>query len=1051
MKSIALWGAEIINGVALWVEGLNKSGQDLIQWASSLSLGGLAISALGVAIGGLLTWLGGLAAAALGAASSVGMIAGVGTLVAGALAAFIPGAAAVASVLGMVATAALVAKVAIVAIGVVVGGALLAAFAAGATAIAVFSVAWAKNWGGIQEKTAAAVAWIKNAILNGFDALVPFLARTWNTISATVVGAVEWAAEQLEPLVRAVSGFFTDNWPQIKDLAQDVFGFAGAAAQAGTKVIQWAMVQLVVAWNLAWGTIKDVAALVWPAINAALKSGLTALQTVMRFGMHALSGEWGKAWDALAEGVWAVGGHITVALHETLAAALRQVLSFVDSFGLAGGAIGQAIVDGIKMVEGNAELARRATSWGAVGSALKGATKGGGLDQKFQEALDAFRKLGERAPSTGSKGGGGSVFDFEKWKKEWLASVGGGADGTGGDDKKKKSQAPTPAEMRQYIRQHSDGGADLQGLTKEALAATYKLIQNSVREGIRLTLTSGRRYGTDGSHHNVGDALDVVVPGMPDGSHRAGAILKALAAGTGFVSGINEYLPEAREITGGTGPHGHLSTKVDGVGIPGFFRIEGKGGAVQQLEQSLEQLANRVEEMARDLVPGIFERRRVELGGKFDKLTAEAKEAGADQKTLDTIAALRKQSFEQLAQEELRANEDLSRKILEIRTSLTQDVKEQAIQAIHAEAAEKVRGLEDAAREYPAREKEISDAIVAVKAWETAEIERYEKQHRAESTRMWQSLLKEKQAFEDAAAQRRLEALQFDRTMNKITVDEQIAGIAQELAAWKGSDEQKRELQQQQLSLYREHLKQQLEEQGTFNQETLDQMLLALETSNLTLEEAMIRRAAILDLHRELDNARHQEQQQFIQGIENSFAQFLVQTLSNQASFGQTFQSLWKSLANTVISEIARMIVKTVAFQTILMGLRKLLGGIFGGIFHDGGVVGGDAGSALGGLVKVHTGGYVGPHGIERYHDGGFVGTMASMYGGGLRSDEVPAILQKGEVVLSRAQVRALRGSGGRRGNTLNVNVAPSMVQEVHPEQLGRVLGNEIRWAVQRS
>lgn len=63
-----------------------------------------------------------------------------------------------------------------------------------------------------------------------------------------------------------------------------------------------------------------------------------------------------------------------------------------------------------------------------------------------------------------------------------------------------------------------------------------------------------------------------------------------------------------------------------------------------------------------------------------------------------------------------------------------------------------------------------------------------------------------------------------------------------------------------------------------------------------------------------------------------------------------------------------------------------------------------NATTGAGSLQRVHTGGYVSPSGsIQRFHEGGMVG--------GLRSDEVPAILQTGEVVLSRQQVAALGGA----------------------------------------
>ncbi len=66
-------------------------------------------------------------------------------------------------------------------------------------------------------------------------------------------------------------------------------------------------------------------------------------------------------------------------------------------------------------------------------------------------------------------------------------------------------------------------------------------------------------------------------------------------------------------------------------------------------------------------------------------------------------------------------------------------------------------------------------------------------------------------------------------------------------------------------------------------------------------------------------------------------------------------------------------------------------GGLLAGIFHQGGVVGGPATERLVPALAFA--------GAPRLHDGGMAG---------LRADEVPAILQRGEMVLSRAQVAAM-------------------------------------------
>ena len=81
------------------------------------------------------------------------------------------------------------------------------------------------------------------------------------------------------------------------------------------------------------------------------------------------------------------------------------------------------------------------------------------------------------------------------------------------------------------------------------------------------------------------------------------------------------------------------------------------------------------------------------------------------------------------------------------------------------------------------------------------------------------------------------------------------------------------------------------------------------------------------------------------------------------------------------------------------------------------------AAAGRGTMIPIHTGGYIHPSGkLQRFHTGGMVG------GGGLKSDEVPAILQTGEMVLSRQQVAQIgdafsgRGDGFTSGSGLTVN-----------------------------
>jgi hypothetical protein len=113
-------------------------------------------------------------------------------------------------------------------------------------------------------------------------------------------------------------------------------------------------------------------------------------------------------------------------------------------------------------------------------------------------------------------------------------------------------------------------------------------------------------------------------------------------------------------------------------------------------------------------------------------------------------------------------------------------------------------------------------------------------------------------------------------------------------------------------------------------------------------------------------------------------------------------------------------------------------GGILAGIFHKGGKVGG-SGSTRTVSPAIFAG-------APRYHSGGI---------GGLRPDEVPAILQRGELVIPRDMVRqtAERGAGAGAAPQVDVHVknvnafdAPGFLSQALDSEVGqRVLLNFVR------
>ena len=117
--------------------------------------------------------------------------------------------------------------------------------------------------------------------------------------------------------------------------------------------------------------------------------------------------------------------------------------------------------------------------------------------------------------------------------------------------------------------------------------------------------------------------------------------------------------------------------------------------------------------------------------------------------------------------------------------------------------------------------------------------------------------------------------------------------------------------------------------------------------------------------------------------------------------FVQTGKLDFKSLADSMINDLIRIAARA----AITSALSSIGGSLFGGIMHAGGVAG------MGGMGRnVDPAMFVG---APKYHNGGVAG---------LKPNEVPAILERGETVLPKGS------SGGGGGNTFvtNVNVDAS-------------------------
>lgn len=989
-------------------------------------------------------WFQGLPEGVKGAAAQFAALAAAFAVVAGGILAFTPQLVALQGFFAVGGFAALLPGIsaALATVGSVLAG-LAIPIAVVVAAGAALVVAWRNNWGDIQGKTQAAVEFLRGA----FSQAGAFLTKVWGDTWQAIRFAWFRVVEELKPALSELQDFFGQVWPEIQAIVSAVL----------TMLVPYVKAQFIALWEasrfyltaiweqfkFSWAVISGVVATAWAVIRPLIEAALQTIRHLMDAGMALVAGDWKKMWDSLGLALQAVGQGIYQAVEGLLQRGLQAIVDGIGAYSSAGEKIAQAFIDGIRGQKDNAAQAVRELREATHVELDEGRTFGGLGALGVDPTTNAWASGSTMVPyGTGSywehmrrrapQGGAAAPAVTPPPGRPDVPQGGGTGSGRGGEAAARRAR--TAAEELALIRQYTRGSAvgDLSRMTAENRRAAAKLIELVLAEGLRPIISSvtGGKH-TSGSYHYSGMALDfgITKPGgglLPYQQERALGL--GLAGKAGYRRGIDE-------LQGGS-PHLHVSMgRNEGMALKG----SGAAGATsfRALEDAFQQFSDHLADVLRGNIPNEFDRRRAEVRSRFAGLQQEARDAGASPEQRAQLEAARVASIQRINDEELKAAEDTNRELLIRRLELSGQTYAAERKRIEDQSADEIAAAEKLAREQPRFAQDASAQILAIKNAEQEQLATLEYIRLQEGLAYLQGLADKTRETADQNYQGRLRDMETARAMGQATLDQQIVFLQQELANWRGGDEQKRAAILALLELQKQDLQTRLQLQEDFNLQDVElEREHLLQKTELNIAEQT--RLAALEgvLHAE-KIARRQEEQQMLQSLEQSFQQFLVQSLSGQQSFSTTFANLWKSLANTVIAELAKMIVKTIAFQLVLKGLKTLLGGVFG--FHDGGVVGADTGSSIGSAVgaSFHAGGVV-----QRLHTGGFAGVN-------LRNDEVFAKLQTGEVVLSRDQVRALRGS--ESGTSVSVNVAPSMVQQVSPEYLGRLLGREIGYAMQRS
>lgn len=271
-------------------------------------------------------------------------------------------------------------------------------------AIALLRNAWEQNWGGIQEKTAAAVAFIQNAIAVGLAFIQEFwaqhgefitavLVNMWNNLVFVVSTAVAIISAVITAVLTGIQEFWAANGEAILAKAQEVWAAIQTAVSTAITTIETTIITVATALQTFWAAhgelILATAQRIWTTIQEYISGVWTVIQSLFAAFKAAFEGDWegfGEnlrlAWEAAwqtvmdyLENLWSIVAPI---LAEFVFSAI-EYLAEVDW-----GGVGSGIVQGI------------ANGLSAAGHFLVDAAV-----SAAQAALDAAKGfLGIESPST---------------------------------------------------------------------------------------------------------------------------------------------------------------------------------------------------------------------------------------------------------------------------------------------------------------------------------------------------------------------------------------------------------------------------------------------------------------------------------------------------------------------------------------------------------------------------------------------------------------------------------------------------------------------------
>lgn len=262
-----------------------------------------------------------------------------------------------------------------------------------AAVVALVAAAWINDWGGIQEKTHAVIAWIVDegfewlktafrvllaVLTGGISELVIFLVHHWEDIKAATSALVDFFAQawarfiaQLTALVDNVRkgldllvAFFKDSfeaaWAIVVAVWQSIESFIAAVLLSIIAIFTgnfdelgriWGafLARIAAVWSDAWNGVRDFVVGIWLVIAGVLRGAWDTIRAVAVEKFDAIRTVISNAWDAVKNAVPAAWE----AVKRAVRVALEMVVDVIRTLVTDGPRIlGEAIASmGSKMAE----------------------------------------------------------------------------------------------------------------------------------------------------------------------------------------------------------------------------------------------------------------------------------------------------------------------------------------------------------------------------------------------------------------------------------------------------------------------------------------------------------------------------------------------------------------------------------------------------------------------------------------------------------------------------------------------------------------------------